>query len=185
MNPLKNRYVFAIVFISIAILICVIVFDSKSLSDWVQAVGSILAVAGAAYLPIWHEEKRKNSKKEENLTIVPMDIKNIIFQINEIITLHGEEPNCLLPRVHSYYDDNLNEIHDLGFDAFKLVINVRGNIDSINIGINKMNDAKYNRKRVDEEFVKSLSEIRDQLQKYEKGLDSGELLGHHTAPPSA
>lgn len=185
MNPLKNRYVFAIVFISIAILICVIVFDSKSLSDWVQAVGSILAVAGAAYLPYWHEAERKKSKKEENHTMLLYDMKNVSFQINEIMTEHGKYPDALLPHVHSFYTDTLNEIHDLGFEAYKLAFNIRGNVQSVNIAIERINRRTAWRIHIDSEFIKSLAKIRDQVQKYTRDLESGVLLAHHTAPPSA
>lgn len=145
---------------------------ASDVAAWIQAIGSILAVSGAAYLPRWHESNRRREEKNETFGKLSDDILSVNFQINEIITIHNKRRDSILPDVYFYFGENIEKIFSLGSTAYRLTVSIKSNVDIINKAVARKNSLLRTELPIDQPFIDGLRSIQARLTSYLAGLEA-------------
>lgn len=165
--------------ISMAFVIPLQLFDVKAgesrssdLAAWIQAIGSIAAVAGAAYLPVFHDQKNRRQKIIENITFLKCDMESITQQIKYIIEMHEDHCDAIIPEIYSFYSNEMNDIHQAGINHYKIAVSIRNNIEIINRVINKHNNSLKGVRN--ENLVTAMNNAINYFQDYINDLEGDE-----------
>lgn len=145
---------------------------ASDVAAWIQAIGSILAVSGAAYLPRWHENNRRREEKNETFKKLTNDIMSVNFQINEIITIHSKRRDSILPDIYFYFGENIEKIFSLGSQAYRLTVSIKSNVGVINKAVAHKNSLLRPELPVDQQFIDGLRSIQARLASYLTGLEA-------------
>ncbi len=151
---------------------------ASDVAAWIQAIGSILAVSGAAYLPRWHENHRRREEKNETFEKLTDDILSVNFQINEIINIHSKRRDSILPDVYFYFGDNIEKIFSLGSTAYRLTVSIKSNVDIINKAVTRKNSLLRPELPIDQPFIDGLRSIQARLTSYLTGLEASRAEAH-------
>lgn len=176
--------------ISMAFVIPLQLFDVKAgeskssdLAAWIQAIGSIAAVAGAAYLPFWHDVSRRKLANKQAVKNLENDIRFVIAQVKINIEIHKKNYNSLLHVIHFANRDFVIRYIDIEAEVGKAASSVRFNIDRLNASIELMNGFTKEERTFSQHFIDVSEGVVDKLKMAIGLLEAHD--SHHTAPPSA
>ncbi len=161
-----------------------LITNSSEAAAWVQAVGSIAAVGAAAYVPRWHDNRRKKENDDTAIRNLAADIRIIIVQINTNIGIHRTSPVSILQNIHFIHREFIHKFLEIDQVLGNAASSIRFNTDRLNSAIDHMNRGPSQGRVVSEHFIEVATEIIRILDKALKIVEA--IDGHrHTAPPSA
>lgn len=158
---------------------------ASDVAAWIQAIGSVLAVGGAAYLPRWHENNRRREEKNETYEKLTHDILSVNFQINEIIAIHMKRRDSILPDIYFYFGDHIEKIFSLGSSAYRLTVSIKSNVGIINKAVARKNSLLRPELPIDQQFIDGLRSIQMRLSAYLAGLEASRTDANCLLRPEA